>query len=43
MSDLLTGRARPNPGATTVYKSTGVANMDIAAAVAALSGPRTRQ
>jgi ornithine cyclodeaminase len=36
MSDLLTGRATPTPGATTVYKSTGAANMDIAAAVAAL-------
>jgi ornithine cyclodeaminase len=37
MSDLLAGRAQPPPGATTVYKSTGVANMDIAAAVAALT------
>jgi len=42
MSDLLAGRADPPaPGTTTtVYKSTGAANMDIAAAVAALaSGP----
>lgn len=37
MSDLLAGRARPSTGVTTVYKSTGAANMDIAAAVAALS------
>jgi ornithine cyclodeaminase len=38
MSDLLSGRIPVPPAATTtVYKSTGVANMDIAAAVAALT------
>jgi alanine dehydrogenase len=37
MSDLLGGRAGPPAGATTVYKSTGIATMDVAAAVAALS------
>lgn len=36
MSDLLAGRAGPSTPGPTVYKSTGAANMDIAAAVAAL-------
>ena len=37
MSDLLAGRAAPPAGVPTVYKSTGIASMDIAAAVAALT------
>jgi ornithine cyclodeaminase/alanine dehydrogenase-like protein (mu-crystallin family) len=37
MSDLLTGRARPPAGLTSVYKSSGIASMDVAAAVAALT------
>jgi ornithine cyclodeaminase len=36
MSDLLAGRIAQPPGKTTVYKSCGVAGMDVAAAVAAL-------
>lgn len=36
MADLLHARAHPPPGATTVYKTTGIASMDIAAALAAL-------
>ena len=36
ISDLLSGRACPPPGATTVFKTTGIATMDVAAAVAAL-------
>jgi alanine dehydrogenase len=43
MSDLLAGRAGPPPGATTVFKSTGIATMDVAAAVAALDGARRRE
>ncbi|HZA00332.1 MAG TPA: ornithine cyclodeaminase family protein, partial [Acidimicrobiales bacterium] len=30
MSDLLSGRTGPPPGATTVFKSTGIATMDVA-------------
>lgn len=36
LSDLLAGRARPPVGSTTVFKSVGVASMDVATAVAAL-------
>jgi ornithine cyclodeaminase len=43
MSDLLRGRAGPSPGATTVFKSTGIATMDVAAAVAALHRGANRQ
>ena len=43
MSDLLNGRAGPAPGATTVFKSTGIATMDVAAAVAALERAARRQ
>jgi ornithine cyclodeaminase/alanine dehydrogenase-like protein (mu-crystallin family) len=43
MSDLLRGRAGPPPGATTVFKSTGIATMDVAAAVAALHRGANRQ
>jgi ornithine cyclodeaminase/alanine dehydrogenase-like protein (mu-crystallin family) len=43
MSDLLSGRAGPAPGATTVFKSTGIATMDVAAAVAALERAARRQ
>lgn len=35
MSDVLSGRASPSAGDTTVYKSVGAANMDVAAALAA--------
>ncbi|MGH9229471.1 MAG: ornithine cyclodeaminase family protein [Acidimicrobiales bacterium] len=43
MSDLLLGRAGPPPGATTVFKSTGIATMDIAAAVTALHRAASRR
>lgn len=43
MGDLLRGRAGPPPGATTVFKSTGIATMDVAAAVAALHHAANRQ
>lgn len=43
MSDLLRGRAGPPPGATNVFKSTGIATMDVAAAVAALHRAANRQ
>jgi ornithine cyclodeaminase/alanine dehydrogenase-like protein (mu-crystallin family) len=39
MGDLLAGRATPPPGTPTVFKSTGIASMDVAAAVAALRAP----
>jgi alanine dehydrogenase len=41
MSDLLHGRLSPPPGATTVYKTTGIASMDVAAAAAALAAAAT--
>jgi ornithine cyclodeaminase/alanine dehydrogenase-like protein (mu-crystallin family) len=43
MSDLLRGRAGPPPGATTVFKSTGIATIDVAAAIAALHHAANRQ
>lgn len=42
IGDLLRGRAEAPPGVTTVFKSTGIATMDVAAAVAALEGARRR-
>ncbi|MGH9209680.1 MAG: ornithine cyclodeaminase family protein [Acidimicrobiales bacterium] len=39
MGDLLAGRVTPPPDTPTVFKSVGIASMDVAAAVAALSPP----
>lgn len=36
IGDLLAGRAKPPDGATTIFKSVGIASQDVAAAVAAL-------